>query len=141
MIEISDHAAIADDELVFKASRSGGPGGQNVNKVNTRITLFFSVRDSASLTDQQRDRLLSCLSGRIDREGVLRVVSQKFRTQDANRRAAVERFRQLLADALKPAPVRKKTRAPAGAHERRLSGKKHRGAVKRERTGRDWLND
>jgi ribosome-associated protein len=141
MIEIDDRVAIADDELVFKASRSGGPGGQNVNKVNTRITLFFSVRDSASLTDQQRDRLLSCLSGRIDSEGVLRVVSQKFRTQDANRRAAVERFRQLLADALKPVPVRKKTRTPAGARERRLSSKKHRGAVKRERTGRNWLSD
>lgn len=141
MIEIDGQGVIAEDELVFKASRSGGPGGQNVNKVNTRITLFFNVQDSTSLSSDQKDRILSSLSRRIDREGVLRVVAQKFRTQDANRRAAVERFRQLLAEALKPTPVRKKTKASAGARERRLSRKKHRGAVKRERNARDWLDE
>jgi ribosome-associated protein len=141
MIDINSHTGIGDDELVFKASRSGGPGGQNVNKVNTRITLFFNVRDSASLSDNQKSRILSRLSGRIDRAGVLRIVSQRFRTQDANRRAAVERFRELLGEALKPTPVRKKTKASRGSRERRLSCKRHRGAVKRERTARDWLDE
>jgi ribosome-associated protein len=141
MIEIDSHTAIAENELVMKASRSGGPGGQNVNKVNTRITLFFNVRNSASLSDDQKARILSRFSSRIDREGVLRVVSQKFRTQEANRRAAVERFGQLLAEAMKPVPVRKKTKASAGAHERRLARKKYRGAVKRNRATRDWLEE
>ncbi len=141
MIEIDSHTAVADSEVVFRASRSGGPGGQNVNKVNTRITLFFNVRDSASLSEDQRVRIQHRLSSRIDREGVLRIVCQRFRTQEANRRAAVERFQELLAEALKLLPVRKKTKASAGAHQRRLSRKKHRGAVKRERTTRDWLED
>ena len=141
MIETANHTAIPEKELIYKASRSGGPGGQNVNKVNTRITLSFSVRDSASLSDDQKSRLLSKLAGRLDREGVLRIVSQKFRTQEANRRSAAERLRQLLAEALKPTPIRKKTKAPAGAHERRLFRKRQRGAVKRQRAGGDWLNE
>jgi ribosome-associated protein len=141
MIEIDGHIAIAENELMFKASRSSGPGGQNVNKLNTRITLLFHVRDSSGLSSDQKSRVLSRLATRIDKEGVLRIVSQKFRTQDANRRAAIERLQQLLAEALKLTPIRKKTRATAGARERRLSRKRHRGIVKRERTGRDWLTE
>jgi ribosome-associated protein len=141
MIEINGCTAIAENELVYRASRSSGPGGQNVNKLNTRITLLFNVRDSASLSDDQKGRIVSRLSSRIDKQGVLRVVSQKFRTQEANRRAAAERLQQLLVEALKPVPIRKKTKASAGARERRLSRKKHRGTLKRERADRNWLDD
>jgi ribosome-associated protein len=141
MIVINSHTAIPESELVYKASRSSGPGGQNVNKVNTRITLLFNVQASASLSDVQKARIFARLSRRMDKQGVLRVVSQKFRTQETNRHAAAERLQQLLAEALKPIPIRKKTRMPAGARERRLAGKKRRGAAKRERTGRDWLNE
>ena len=136
-----DTVIIAENELVFRASRSSGPGGQNVNKVNTRITLFFDVRASASLSDTQKARIMGQLSGRIDKRGVLRTVSQKFRTQEANRRAAVERLHQLLAEAMKPTPIRKKTHTPVSARERRLCRKKHHSEAKRQRTSRDWLNE
>lgn len=133
MIEITRNLTISEDELVFQASRSSGPGGQNVNKLNTRITLFFDVAGSRSLSDTQKKRILSRLSTRIDKEGHLRVVSQKHRTQKANRNAAVERFRKLLADALKNRPVRKKTRIPYSAKQKRLDEKRKRSLLKRQR--------
>jgi ribosome-associated protein len=141
MMQIDESTFIADDEFVFKASRSGGPGGQNVNKLNTRITLLFDVAGSPSLSDEQRRRVMRKLSTRMDKHGVLRVVSQKGRTQEANRRAAIERLAQLLAGALKRRPVRKKTKTPASAHERRLKEKKHRSSQKRQRARSDWLDE
>lgn len=141
MIPITNKVSIRDDELVFRASRSGGPGGQNVNKVNTRITLVFDLAGSPSLTDSQRQRIAEKLATRIDKEGALRVVSQKHRTQEANRRAAIERFVALLAEALRPEPVRKKTKVSAGARERRLKDKKQRGQLKKSRTASHWKRD
>lgn len=138
MIQIDGHTAISEDELVFKVSRSSGPGGQNVNKLNTRVTLFLDVAASSSFSDSQKERIRTALSTRVDKHGVLRIVSQKHRTQEANRRAVVERLRALLAEALKPQPVRKKTRVPARARQRRLRDKKHRSALKSQRTRKDW---
>lgn len=140
MIQITDELAINDDEVVFKASRSGGPGGQNVNKLNTRVTLFFDVAGSPNLSEEQRRRILSKLSTRIDKHGVLRVVSQRHRTQEANRRATVERLRQLLQEALKRRPARKKTKVPSGARERRLKEKKRRSLLKQQRAKQDWTD-
>ena len=141
MIEIADNTSIAEDELAFKTSRSGGPGGQNVNKLNTRVTLLFDVVDSPSLSPEQKQQIMARLSTRIDRQGVLRIVSQKHRSQEANRRAAVERLQQLLRDALKPVPLRRKTGPPAAARERRLQDKKRRGALKGGRAGKDWTRE
>jgi len=133
MVEIGRKLSIGDDELVFKSSRSSGPGGQNVNKVNTRITLLFDVANSPSLTASQRRLILAKLATRIDKNGVLRVISQKFRTQKANRNAAVEKFRMLLGEALAPKPVRKKTSVPYAARQKRLQNKKHRSLLKQQR--------
>jgi ribosome-associated protein len=138
MIEIADNTFIPDGELTFKTSRSGGPGGQNVNKLNTRVTVLFDVCGSPSLSEDQKLRILSKLSSRTDRQGVMRVVSQKHRSQEANRRAAVERLQQLLQEALKPAPVRRKTGVPAGARQRRLDEKKQRSRLKSQRARQDW---
>jgi ribosome-associated protein len=138
MIEITERVAIPEDELVFKTSRSGGPGGQNVNKLNTRVTLLFDVAGSSSLSAEQKQRILSTLSGRIDRQGVLRVVSQKHRSQEANRRGAVERLQELLEEALKPVPVRRKPRPSAASRRRRLAEKKQRSQLKRQRAKQDW---
>ena len=137
MIEITDYIFISGDELIFKASRSGGPGGQNVNKVNTRITLLFNVVDCDSFSDLQKKRILSRLSTRADKDGVIRVVSQKFRTQKANHHAAVERLRELLAGALKTKPIRKKTRVPYAAKQKRLEEKRKRSRLKRQRAEKD----
>jgi ribosome-associated protein len=133
MIEITRDIYIGEDELVFKASRSAGPGGQNVNKLNTRITLLFDVTASRSLSDQQKQQIFSRLSTRIDKNGLLHVASQKFRTQKANRNAAVEKFRSLLAGALKNRPKRKKTRVPFAAKQKRLDEKQKRSRLKKQR--------
>jgi len=141
MIEITDKISIRDDELVFKASRSAGPGGQNVNKVNTRITLLFDVANCDSFSEVQKRRILSRLATRADKNGLLRIVSQRFRTQSANRRAAVERLKQLLAGALKTGPVRKKTGVPYAAKQRRLEQKRRRSLLKRQRAKRKVAGD
>jgi ribosome-associated protein len=141
MIKITDKISIRDDELIFRASRSAGPGGQNVNKVNSRITLFFDVPNSRSLSDKQKSRILSRLATRADKNGLIRVVSQKFRTQNANRRAATERLQQLLADALKTRAVRKKTKVPYAAKQRRLEQKRRRSILKKQRAKRNLTED
>jgi len=141
MVDITDNISIREDELIFRASRSGGPGGQNVNKVNTRITLFFDVSNCESFSDVQKQRILSRLSTRADKNGLIRVVSQRFRTQKANRRAAVERLQQLLAEALKTRPVRKKTRVPYAAKKRRLEEKRRRSLLKLQRAKRNLAED
>ncbi len=137
MIEITSGTFISEDELVFKVSRSGGPGGQNVNKVNTRVTVFFDVTNCESLSGVQKRRILTRLATRTDKNGVLRVVSQKYRTQKANRRVAVERLGQLLADALKTRPVRKKTKIPYAINKRRLEEKRRRILLKQQRARRN----
>jgi ribosome-associated protein len=141
MIEITNDIFISEDELVFKASRSGGPGGQNVNKVNTRVMLFFDVVNCESFSDVQKQRILARLATRADKNGVLRVVSQKFRTQKANRGVAVERLQQLLAGALKTRPVRKKTRIPYGVKQRRLEEKRQRSLLKQQRAKKNPAGD
>ena len=137
MIEIASNVFINEEELVFKFSRSSGPGGQNVNKVNTRVTLFFDVANCGSLSGWQKQRILARLATRSDKNGVLRVVSQKFRTQGANRRVAVERLQELLTDALKIRPVRKKSKVSYAAKQRRLKEKKQRSLLKRQRSAKN----
>ena len=128
-------------ELRFVFSRSPGPGGQNVNKVNTRVTLLFDLAGTESLTASQRSRVRRRLRTRIDRAGTLRVVSSRHRTQSANRRAAVERFVELLADALTVRRKRIKTRVPHRAVERRLQDKTHCSQLKRLRRTRPSADD
>ena len=133
MIDVTPGLAIPDAELSFAASRSGGPGGQNVNKVATKVTLAFAVASSPSLTDEQRRRILARLATRISKDGVLRVVSQRHRTQGANRAAALERFVALLAAALAVEPDRVPTRPTRVARQRRVSEKKLRARTKQTR--------
>src|SRR5215831_19192203 len=120
MIEVMTGISIPEDELRFDASRSGGPGGQNVNKVSSRVTLTFDVNASAVLSDDQKHILIQKLAGRINKEGVLRVVSQRTRSQELNRSDATERFSELIRQALTPQRRRIKTRVPRAAHKHRL---------------------
>lgn len=133
MIEITDDILIREDDLIFKASRSSGPGGQNINKVNTRITLLFDVLNCGSLSDTQKQQILERLATRANKNGAIRVVSQKFRTQKANRNAAIERLREFLKEALKTRPLRKKTKVPYSAKLRRLGDKRRRSLLKQQR--------
>ena len=133
MVYIAEDLNIPEGELDFTTSRSSGPGGQNVNKVNTRVTLLWNVAESPSISDEQRTLLRERLAGRINREGVLRVVSQRHRTQWANREAALRRFAHLIADALTEVTPRVPVTLPATANKRRLERKRRRGRLKRER--------
>jgi len=133
VIEITDKIHIRDDQLVFKFSRSSGPGGQNVNKVNTKVAVFFNVTASENFTEAQKRRILKELAGRADKQGVIKVSSQRYRTQKANRTAAIDRLAELLRCALKRKPVRKKTKVPHSAKEKRLAEKKRRSLLKQQR--------
>jgi ribosome-associated protein len=137
MIEISHEVRIPENELQLTASRSGGPGGQHVNKVSSRVELRFDVTGSKSLTPDQKDRILKRLATRITREGFLRVVASGSRSQHVNRQEAVARFAKLIAEALKRRRKRVKTRVPGAAKRRRIEEKKARGGLKQTRSGVD----
>jgi len=138
MIHLLPEIAIPEDELRFAASRSGGPGGQNVNKVSSRVTLTFDLKASTTLSDEHKRKIRETLGGRINKDGVLRIVSQRTRSQELNRSDAIERFSDLIRHALTPRPARVKTRIPAGAHERRIEAKKKRASVKQARSREDF---
>lgn len=141
MLKITDGLAIPLDELRFTASLSSGPGGQNVNRLHTRITLWFDVVNSPSLSEDQKALILRRLASRVSKEGVLRVVSQETRSQAANREAASERFAELLRTALQQEPARRKTRVSRMAKLKRLAEKRRRSVLKRERTRRLPIED
>ncbi|MGO9372906.1 MAG: alternative ribosome rescue aminoacyl-tRNA hydrolase ArfB [Syntrophobacteraceae bacterium] len=136
MIVINEHISISEDELTFTASRSGGPGGQHVNKVSSKMTLWFDIANSPSLSVADKELVVSRLGSRIDKEGILHVTSQTTRSQLSNRELATNRFVELLQSALKQLPVRKKTRVSKGAKLRRLEEKKQHGLLKSTRSAR-----
>ncbi|MCA9322992.1 MAG: aminoacyl-tRNA hydrolase [Planctomycetes bacterium] len=132
-ISIRPGLEIPEDELRFEADRSSGPGGQHVNTSSTRIALSFDVAQSPSLTEYDRQRILTRLAKRINKEGVLRIVAQSERSQSRNRELAVERFQELMAKALVRPKARRPTKPTAGSRRRRLADKKQRGEIKRDR--------
>ena len=133
MIAIMAGVEIPEAELEFIASRSGGPGGQNVNKVSSRITLRFDLERTTALTAEQRQRVRQKLSSRISSEGVLQISSQRTRSQDLNREDAVARFAELLRGALHEDKARVKTKATRSSREERLKEKRIRTSVKQAR--------
>ncbi len=136
MISINDDISIPESELSFTASRSSGPGGQNVNKVSTRITLRFDLDASPQLTAEHKEQIRERLATRISKRGILSVSAQRERSQSANREAATERFVELLQAALDVDPERRPTRVPRGIERRRLEDKRKRSQVKRRRSRR-----
>ena len=137
-IVVNDRVSIPVSELTFRFSRSGGPGGQNVNKVETRVELLFDVANSSALDDDQKARVLAREAKRIDAGGVLRVIAQESRSQYANREAAVEKLVAVLAAALVRKKKRVKTRVSKASREKRIEGKKIRGKVKKMRGRVDY---
>ena len=141
MITITEQLSIPNDEIVITASRSSGPGGQNVNKVNTRVTLHFPVRSSKYLTNSQKVRIASCLKSRITKDGVLYLHAQGTRSQAANRILLIDRFVALIREALKRSKPRKKTRVPRIKVEQRLKQKNERSQLKKVRKQPSYIED
>jgi ribosome-associated protein len=133
MLDISPELRLPLSELEVRASRAGGPGGQHVNTSSTRVELWWDVAGSRALSEEQRQRLLARLAGRLDRAGRLRVVEGGSRSQLRNRQAATERLTRLVAEALRIPKARKRTRPSRAAKAARLEAKRRRAAVKRER--------
>jgi len=133
MIWVSRFIAIDDSEIVFEFLRSSGPGGQNVNKVATAVRLRFDVRRSSSLPIEVRERLIRLAGKRVGEDGILAIVARRHRTQEANRRDAVERLVGLVRRAAEKRRLRRKTRPTASSRERRLEAKKLRGRRKTTR--------
>jgi ribosome-associated protein len=124
---------IPDSELEESVSRSGGPGGQHVNKTSTRVTLRWSIATSAALTELQRQRLLERLAPRLTKEGELVLSVDASRSQLQNREAARERLAHIVSDGLKVPTRRVKTKPTKGSSQRRIDTKKKRSSVKKSR--------
>ena len=135
---VTSSLSIPRAELMFRASRAGGAGGQHVNTSSTRIELLWDLTRSASVTDDQRERLLSKLAARLDAEGFVRVVASARRSQQQNREEAEQRLAQLVRQALVVPKTRKKTKPSRGAKERRLTDKKRRAERKQNRRQGDF---
>ena len=138
MIKVFDGLEIPEHELDFTVSRSGGPGGQNVNKVSTRVTLRFNIDASSALNSDQRRRIHSRLATRINKEGILQVTSQRTRSQELNREDALQRFAVLLQEALHKETPRIPTRVSRTAKIKRVEEKTKRPEIKVARSRKNW---
>jgi len=137
-LPISGHLSLDPEELSFSFIRASGPGGQNVNKVATAVQMRFNARLSPSLPDTVAVRALRLAGRRATTDGEIVITAQRFRTQEANRKDAVERLLELLREAAVVPKKRVATRPTKASRHRRLEKKKHRSSVKQGRSGGGW---
>lgn len=130
MVQINEQLSIDDSELTWTFTTSGGPGGQNVNKVATRAVLRWLVRDSEALPKEVKERLIKHQKNRITKDGELIIYSQRFRDQERNRQDCLEKLQEMILWATRVPKARKKTRPSRASKERRIANKKHRASVK-----------
>jgi len=133
MIRITSNIVINENEIEERFIRASGPGGQNVNKVSSAVQLRFDVASSSSVPEEVKARLLRLAGNRMTEGGVLVIDAHRYRTQERNRRDALERLIALLRSASKRPKPRKKTRPTLASRQRRLDHKHRRGEVKRTR--------
>ncbi|MEO5588921.1 MAG: alternative ribosome rescue aminoacyl-tRNA hydrolase ArfB [Gemmatimonadaceae bacterium] len=136
-IQVENGPAIPRSELVIRTSRSSGAGGQHVNKTSSRVELAWNIHESAALTDDQRETLITRLASRLSEDGAIRVVSSDTRSQHRNRQTAERRLAELVARALVVRKKRKPTRRPRAANEARLAVKKMISDKKRDRRAKE----
>jgi ribosome-associated protein len=133
LLRVNEDLAIPLAEINYRATRSGGPGGQHVNTSATRVELEFDVAASQALSDEQRATIMKRLATRIDSSGTLRLASSSSRSQHQNREDVTARLGRILDEALREQKPRRKTRVPRAAKEARLREKKQRARVKKDR--------
>lgn len=128
---------VAPAVVRWQFARGSGPGGQNVNKVNTKAELWVAVGDIVGMTDRARDRLRQFAGKRLTAGDAVHLASDESRSQEGNRQAVIERLRELIVQSIHEPKVRRKTKPSYGSKQRRLTAKKIRGDVKAKRQGRD----
>ena len=134
-LAISEHVAIPDEELEWKFIRSSGPGGQNVNKVSSAVQLRFLLHRNTSISASAKHRLRRMAGQRLVDDGTILISARDERSQEQNRRSALERLADLVRAALIEPKIRKKTRPTRASKERRIDSKKKRSTTKRGRGG------
>jgi ribosome-associated protein len=133
MITINDNITVADAELQMTAIRAQGPGGQNVNKVSSAIQLRFDINASTSLPEETKTRLLQLADRRISKDGIVTIKAQRFRSQDKNKDAAIERLRDLILRATVKLKQRRPTKPSNRVKAKRLDNKTRRARLKQSR--------
>lgn len=124
---------LLETELSFKTSRSGGSGGQHVNKVSTKVELDFDVNSSQILSPEQKEMILEKLSNRLTKEGILQIISQSERSQLRNKKVALDKFHELITSCFIIQKKRKPSKIPKAVKEKRLLAKKMKGEIKKLR--------
>ena len=133
MIQITETIFIDEGEIQLDFIRSSGPGGQNVNKVSTTVQLRFNVTESLSLSDEIRRRLIHIGGNKLTRDGILVITARRYRSQEQNRKDALQRLVNLIRKAALPRKTRRKSAPTAASKQRRLYDKRHRSRIKRQR--------
>ncbi len=141
VIPITSNLSLAESELQLDFVRSSGPGGQNVNKVSTAVQLRFDAAHSPSLPEEVRQRLMRLAGSRLTSEGVVMIDAHRFRTQEQNRRDAVQRLIQLVRRAAHRPRPRRPTKPTAESRRKRLEAKRRRSTVKQTRRPVKGLDD
>jgi ribosome-associated protein len=137
MLDVNDQIHIPEEEFSWSFVRSGGPGGQNVNKVASKAVLRWNLMASPSVPEDVKNRLRERLPSRITSEGDLLITSQRYRDQERNRLDCLEKLREMVRAAAVPPKKRRKTKPTRGSRERRLADKRHRASVKASRRGQE----
>lgn len=138
MIAVTDRVSIPDDEVRWEYARSGGPGGQNVNKVASKATLRWAVAASVAIFPDAKARLLAAHPSHVTTDGEFLVTSQEYRDQERNRQRCEEKLADMVRAALTPPKPRKKTKPTKASQRRRLDDKKKQGQKKSTRKGGGW---
>ncbi|MFC1815281.1 alternative ribosome rescue aminoacyl-tRNA hydrolase ArfB [Thermodesulfobacteriota bacterium] len=141
MIYITPYIAIAEDEIRLEFMRASGPGGQHINKASTAAQLRFDIKNSPTLPDYVRDRMLRLPDRRITIAGILVISARRFRSREQNRQDAINRLIALIRKAAAKSKPRRKTRPPPASKRRRLESKRLHGALKTSRRSVSHLDD